>query len=122
MKFLVDESLSPQLCGYLISNDDTAEHSREAVGCGASDQEIFAYATSNETVIVTADTDFGTLLAQAEADRPSVVLMRELLSLPVAEQGRLVAENMGQIRDALVKGAIVVFSRTEIRVRPLPIA
>lgn len=122
MNFLVDENLSPQLCGYLSSDDDTAAHAHQTVGAGASDQEILAQATSTEAVIVTADTDFGTLLAQAKATRPSVILMRELLPLPVAEQGMLLAANIGQIRDPLAKGAIVVFSRTEIRVRPLPIA
>lgn len=91
------------------------------MGQDASDKEIFAYAASNEAVIVTADTDFGTLLAQAKASQPSVILMRELLSLPVAGQGRLLAANMDQIRDVLTKGAIVAFSRSEMRVRPLPI-
>lgn len=55
------------------------------MGAGASDQEIFTYATRNDAVIVTADTDFGTLLAQAKASKPSLVLMRELLrTLPIA--------------------------------------
>lgn len=122
MNFLVDENLSPQLCHFLAADGDTAEHTYQAVGAGATDQEIFTYAAANETVIVTADTDFGTLLAQAKTNQPSVILMRELLSLPVAEQGRMLAANMDQIRDILIKGAIVVFSRTELRVRPLPIA
>lgn len=122
MNFLVDENLSPQLCEYLVATGDTAEHTYQAVGAGASDQEIFTYATRNDAVIVTADTDFGTLLAQAKTSKPSLVLMRELLSLPVTEQGRLLSANLDQVRELLLKGAIVVFSRTDLRVRTLPIA
>jgi predicted nuclease of predicted toxin-antitoxin system len=81
-----------------------------------------AYAIDKGAVVVTADTDFGALLAQGRRSEPSVVLVRELLALPVAEQGRLLAANIDQVRDVLVKGAIVVFSLNDIRVRPLPIA
>lgn len=49
------------------------------------------------------------------------MLVRELLSLPVAEQGRLLAGNLDQLRDPLTLGAIVVFSLTGIRIRPLPV-
>jgi len=48
--------------------------------------------------------------------------MRQLLSLPVAAQGQLLAANLDQVREVLMKGAIVVFSLADIRVRPLPIA
>jgi predicted nuclease of predicted toxin-antitoxin system len=122
VRFLVDENLSPQLCQFLAASGDTAEHAHEALGPGASDQEILAYAIDREAVIVTADTDFGALLARARRTEPSVVLVRELLSLPVTGQGRLLAANLDQVRDALAKGAIVVFSQTDIRVRPLPLA
>jgi predicted nuclease of predicted toxin-antitoxin system len=122
VRFLVDENLSPQLCQFLTASGDVAEHAHEALGPGASDQDILTYATDLDAVIVTADTDFGVLLAQGRKSGPSVVLMRELLSLPAADQGRLVSANLDQIRGILTKGAIVVFSLTDIRVRPLPIA
>jgi predicted nuclease of predicted toxin-antitoxin system len=71
--------------------------------------------------VLTADTDFGALLARGGQGKRSVVLVRELLSLPVAEQGRLLAANLGQVREALANGATVVLSPHDIRVRPLPI-
>jgi hypothetical protein len=49
------------------------------------------------------------LLAQGQKSGPSVFLMGELLSLPVADQGRLLSANLDQIRGILTKGAIVVF-------------
>lgn len=122
MRFLVDENLSPQLCALLTGGSDTAEHVRDAVGPGATDQQILTYALDHAAVIVTADTDFGGLLARGRMSEPSVVLVRELLSLPAVAQGRLLAANLDQVREALTKGAVVVFSLDDIRVRLLPIA
>lgn len=104
MRFLVDENLSPQLCPYLAGAGDTAEHVHRAVAAGASDHESVAHATRQEAVIITADTDFGTLLAQQKTSEPSIVLVRELLSPPVAEQGRLPAANLDQLREPLTRG------------------
>jgi predicted nuclease of predicted toxin-antitoxin system len=122
VRFLVDENLSPRLCDYLTTVEDTAEHVHDALRAGTSDEDIFDHAVEQDMVVVTADTDFGTLLALAKISKPSVILVRELLSLTVAEQGPLLAANLPQIRETLEEGAIVVFSLTDIRVRPLPIA
>lgn len=106
---------------HLATGDDTAEHAHESTGPGASDEDVLAYAAEHGAVIVTADTDFGALLAHAKSSRPSVVLVRELLSLGVTEQGQLLAANLEQVRQALTRGAVVAVSPTELRVRRLPI-
>jgi len=64
VRFLVDENFSPQLCALLTGGSDTAEHVRDAVSPGATDQQILTYALDHAAVIVTADTDFGGLLAR----------------------------------------------------------
>jgi predicted nuclease of predicted toxin-antitoxin system len=86
MRFLVDENLSPQLCQCLGAKGDSAQHVRQSVGAGAADEDILAYATRNLAVVITAGTDFGELLARQRATQPSVILVRRLLSLPVADQ------------------------------------
>lgn len=121
MKFLIDENLSPRLCELLAGSGDTAEHVHTVLAAGVSDQEILDHAVEHDLVIVTADTDFGTLLAASRIAKPSVVLVRELLSLTVPQQGALLVANLDQVRDALSDGAIVVFSLRAIRVRPLPL-
>jgi predicted nuclease of predicted toxin-antitoxin system len=122
VRFLVDENLSPRLCGFLTAEGDTAQHVHEVLGAGASDHEVMQHAIDHGAVIITADTDFGALLVHGGRTEPSVILVRELLSLPVASQGRLLAANLDQIREILITGAIVVFSLDDIRVRPLPLA
>jgi predicted nuclease of predicted toxin-antitoxin system len=43
---------------------------------GASDDQVLARAVQEDRVVVTVDTDFGTLPALSGADRPSVLLLR----------------------------------------------
>jgi predicted nuclease of predicted toxin-antitoxin system len=80
------------------------------------------HAIDRGAVIITADTDLGALLVRGGSTEPSVILVRELLSLVVVGQGRLLAANLDQVREVLITGAIVVFSLDDIRVRPLPLA
>jgi predicted nuclease of predicted toxin-antitoxin system len=122
VRFLVDENLSPRLVDFLTDEGDSADHVRGVIRSGAPDDEIMEVAVGLDAVVLTADTDFGTLLARSGKSRPSVILVRELLGLSVHDQGRLIAANLGQLREALVAGAIVVLSADGIRVRPLPIA
>ena len=43
----------------------------------ATDEEILARALDENRIVVSADTDFGAILAAQEADRPSFILFRE---------------------------------------------
>jgi predicted nuclease of predicted toxin-antitoxin system len=120
--FLVDENLSPRLCSFLATAADVAEHVGQAIGHGASDRVVLDYAVDHGAVIVTADTDFGTLIARSGRVDPSVILVRELLGLSVEDQGRLLAANLDQVRAVLDRGAIVVITKTAsaFDLRPLP--
>ena len=106
---------------FLTAEGDTAQHVYEVIAAGATDHEVMQHAIDRGAVIITADTDFGALLVQGGRTEPSVILMRELLSL-LASQGRLLAANLDQVREVLITGAIVVFSLDDIRARPLPLA
>jgi predicted nuclease of predicted toxin-antitoxin system len=78
VRFLVDENLSPRLCGFFTAERDAAQHVHEVIGSGASDHEVMQYAIDRGAVIITADTDFGALLVQGGRTEPSVILVREL--------------------------------------------
>ncbi len=45
---------------------------------GTTDEALLAKAAHDDRVIVTADTDFGTLLALTGASEPSVILLRRI--------------------------------------------
>ncbi len=63
MRFLVDANLSPRVASGLISAGFDSVHVTEVGLLTASDRAILDYAAENGLVIVSADTDFGELLA-----------------------------------------------------------
>jgi predicted nuclease of predicted toxin-antitoxin system len=75
LRFLVDESLSPRLAILLVDAGHEAIHVRDLELRSASDRDVLARA-SDDRMLITADTDFGTILALEGAEAPSVILFR----------------------------------------------
>lgn len=73
MRFLIDNALSPAVASHLSAAGHDAIHVRDLGMSAASDQLIFDQAATDDRVIVTADADFGTLLALRGGLRPSVI-------------------------------------------------
>jgi predicted nuclease of predicted toxin-antitoxin system len=88
----------------------------------ALDPGILRAASDQDRVLMTADADFGALLALGSLATPSVVLLRSADHMPPGEQADLLTANLPAISDALGKGAIASLSRGRLRLRALPIA
>ena len=87
----------------------------------ATDEAVFERAAAESRVVVSADTDFGTLLALREASSPSVILFRAASLRRAEDQVGLIARALPSIEAALRRGAIVILERHRLRLRDLPI-
>ena len=70
-------------------------------------------------ILISADTDFGELLANAPVLAPSVILLRRT-DKRAASLASVILANLEQVTDDLAAGALIVISDTRIRVRRLP--
>jgi predicted nuclease of predicted toxin-antitoxin system len=79
-----------------------------------------ALALAEERVLVTTDTDFGTILALTGAAGPSVLLLRGVGD-STPERVAALLTVLPRVADELSQGAVVVVEEDRYRIRHLPI-
>jgi predicted nuclease of predicted toxin-antitoxin system len=113
--------LSPVLADELAGLGHDAVHVRDLGMQSGSDEAIFDRAAQEDRVVVSADTDFGTLLAARKETTPSVILFRHGSQRRPADQAALLKANLLRLQQPLRAGSIVVIAPDRIRIRTLPL-
>lgn len=121
MKFLVDQNVSPEVAQLLTAAGHNALHLRDRAMQRATDQQVLDFARLEERVLISADTDFGFLLARSGWTRPSFLLLRRGTERSAAQQARLILDNLNDVADDLEHGSVVVLTDEHVRVRRLPL-
>ncbi|MEI7057425.1 DUF5615 family PIN-like protein [Nocardioides sp. CCNWLW239] len=121
MRLLLDENLSEKLVPLLVAGGNDVIHVRQLGLAGTLDPDVLELAKRDERILVSADTDFGTLLARTHATSPSFVLIRRLVGRRVHEIARVVIDNLDDVEEDLLAGAVVVIGEETMRIRRLPI-
>ncbi len=121
MKFLVDQALSSQVASLLVEAGHDAIHVRAYDMHMSPDSAIFERAAAEDRGIISADTDFGTLLALRDTSKPSVIILRYPLLRTPDKQAQVIVANLPAIDADLQNGAVVIIEPSRIRIRPLPI-
>ena len=121
MRFLVDNNLSPLLASGLNAAGHDAVHVRDYGMRKSPDGDVFDRAAAENRVLISADTDFGALLAQRRSSKPSFILVRRLVGRRAAEQVAVILANLDTFAKDLDVGAVVVLGDDWLRIRPLPL-
>jgi predicted nuclease of predicted toxin-antitoxin system len=121
MRFLIDNALSPLVAdGLRLAGYDTV-HVRDHEMQSASDVDILLRARDENRIIVSADTDFGSLLTLRTESKPSFILFRGSATRRPERQIQVLLENLPALTEMLEKGCIAVLNQSRIRIRNLPI-
>jgi len=121
VKLLLDANLSPEIARLLKEVGHDAIHVRDIELLSASDPDILRAAADKGRILITADSDFGALLALGSLASPSVVLLRSADHLRPADQASLIVANLPAVADDLERGAVASLTTKRLRVRALPI-
>lgn len=98
-----------------------AVHVSEFGLSSAEDAEILSFAADSRRILVSADTDFGALLALREATAPSVILFRTRSQRSTEAQFTLLRDLLPLFAQDLSIGSVLVVADDRVRVRRLPL-
>ena len=121
MRFLVDLNLSPRLALRLREAGHDALHAADLDLFTTTDEQLIEIAREEERFVVSADSDFGTILARTHAQSPSIIFVRRTSGRRVDSLSDLVVANLAALEDELIAGSVVVLGEGVVRVRRLPI-
>ncbi len=119
MRFLVDNALSVRVARALTEAGHDATHVRDLGMQAASDLDILERARAESRAVISADTDFGTLLAFELTASPSVLLLRRKDNRTEALVAVLLA-NLPALLEDIEAGSMVVIDDRRVRVHHLP--
>lgn len=111
MRFLVDANLSPRVAARLCDGGHEASHVQDHGLLNADDEKILHHALDTGHVIISADSDFATMLALTGMVAPSLILLRSADHLNPTEQAHLLLANLPAVLQDLDSGCVASISR-----------
>ncbi len=124
MKLLIDQNLPQRLSTLLQAGGRDALHTEDEGLATAPDPLILAWCCRISRLLVTADKKLTKFVASSGADCPSVLVLREMRTVPVEQTAAIVAANLGQVERVIVERGNALFSLTPgrpIRAELLPL-
>lgn len=121
MRFLLDQNLSPKVAQPPRAAGHDVTVARELGLSRATDAVVMATARVEGRVLVSADTDFGALLACPARPRRPSCSCRRASNRRAEQQARLILDNLAVVADDLEAGAVVVLGKATLRIHRLPI-
>jgi predicted nuclease of predicted toxin-antitoxin system len=117
LSFLVDANMPRSSKEVLEKEGYSVEDVRE-IGLGsASDDRIVADALEEDRVVLTRDTDVGSVLRHSE--HPGAVILRLPHRFTARDLNERLSRVLFQVQDGLLSGAVVVVELDRFRRRPI---
>ncbi|MHA2274937.1 MAG: DUF5615 family PIN-like protein [Candidatus Kariarchaeaceae archaeon] len=117
----MDKALSPKTVDFLNKNGYEAYRVNELIkGEKITDKEIYDYAIENDYYIITADLDFGHLLAYSKSRKPSTIILR-LEDQRINNVNSRLLQVLPNIHEELTVGFIIAVEENQIKFRELPV-
>jgi predicted nuclease of predicted toxin-antitoxin system len=120
VRLLIDNALSPLVASGLLEAGHDAVHVRDLISPASKDEVVLDLAATENRILVSADTDFGEILANREASKPSFVLLRPNPET-IAQQTAALVLNLPLLERDLARGCVAVIEGFRVRIRHLPI-
>jgi predicted nuclease of predicted toxin-antitoxin system len=105
----------------LDSFDIISIHVRTLSLQSATDQEILEVAERMGCNVLTADSDFGELIALQGLAKPTILFLRSDYPVEVESLAVLVANVCNSYEKEINEGSVIAIEKTRIRIRKLPI-
>ena len=109
------------LATMLAEAGHDAIHVRDVGLSSADDATLLEFARESSRIVISADTDFGALLALGPLLEPSVILFRSRSYRTASAQFEVLNECLPMFLDLLEAGCVLVISDEYIRARRLPL-
>ena len=120
MRWLLDQGVPRSAAAILRRALQDAIHVGDIGMAAAPDSFILRYASSENRIVVTLDSDFHALLALSGSSRPSVIRIREE-GLKGAALAALILQIAKPFKSELETGYVITFQAGKIRYRALPL-
>lgn len=121
MRLLIDNALSPQIALTLRESGYDAIHVRDIDLHAVPDDLVFVAAERSKRVIVSADTDFGALLALRKSASPSFILFRKTTGVRPSVIATQLRDFLPRYQQETESGCILTVTTDLVRIRRLPI-
>ena len=121
MRLLIDNALSPSVSATLSDLGHDCVHVRDLGLQSAPDSTILSLAETENRTIVSADTDFGALLAIRRKQSPSFILLRKTQGLRPPDVAEQVSGLLVRYKTEIECGCVLSVGDTHVRIRTLPI-
>ena len=114
MKFLFDACASSHSMYFTLTRLGHDVISAVEIDPRAADEELLALATEEQRILITEDKDFGELVFVRRLPHPCII---RFVDMPIIEKTAAMKELLQHHEDDMTAGAIIVVTRSRIRVR-----